>query len=330
MRTALNWIGFFAAFIVTCAVIRSRQCFPSVAGVSEKWQHFEQHRHDYDVLFVGSSRMLEHAISTQFDAKVFQLSGQRVRSFNMACLAMWPPESFWFAGKILDHRPARLRWMFIDIMNIPPRPDPDVMGRRAGYWHDWAHTIMAADAVGGLSVPWHRKWTLWSEHAGYFFDEMTSRGRGAEELSGYLGPKTKRKPPETPPPWKETAGFLAEKRSTWLTGKHLADFARDVAEQRLDFARHPVPPALRRAVSVTAAAVRAAGVEPIFIATPTLDPREHFGDFDEGIRVWRFDHPAEYPALFDPALHYDITHLNEDGARVFTDLLAQRFAEIGR
>lgn len=330
MRAALNSAVFFAALAATCAVIRSHQPFPAVAGVSEKWQHFERHGDDYEVLFVGSSRLFQHVIPQRFDTTVTQLSGGSMRSFNMAYLAMWPPESFRFARQILSRHPTRLRWVFIDLMNIPLHSHRDLMGRRAAWWHDWRHTLIACEVVGDLRAPFYRKWALWTEHASYLFNETTNRGQGAEKLALGFEPRKKRKAPGPAPEWWDTAGFLAEKRSSWLTGERLATYEREVAAQRQHFTRRPVSPALRRAATMLTNDARAAGVEPIFVVTPTTIPEEHFGDFDAGVRVWRFDDPNEYPGLYDPALHYDPTHLNEAGAEVFTDLLARRFAELGR
>ena len=74
--------------------------------------------------------------------------------------------------------------------------------------------------------------------------------------------------------------------------------------------------------------VRAAGVEPILVVAPTVDPRENFRDLPAGVAVWRYHDPSEYPSLYDPVNRYDTAHLNDAGARIFTDLLAERLAEL--
>jgi len=323
LRGLLNIAVFGAALAGVCSVIHRAQPFPPVIGVGEKWEHLTRHKDDYDVLFIGSSRVLQHIVPRQFDAAL----GGRVRSFNFGVRAMWPPESFWLARRILALRPARLRWVFIDLMNIPPHIDDNVMGRRGAYWHDWRHTLISLRAVAETPAPLRRKWALWNEHLGYLTREWTNQGRGAEWIAARLGIGKKAKPAKRAPEWIASEGYLPETQSTMLTSARLEAFQRDVAEQRRNFSRAPVSPALRRAVATLAAEARAAGVQPIFLVTPTIDQREHFGDFDAGVAVWRFDDPNEFPKLYDPALRFDTAHFNEAGARAFTELLAERFGD---
>jgi hypothetical protein len=73
--------------------------------------------------------------------------------------------------------------------------------------------------------------------------------------------------------------------------------------------------------------VKAAGIEPILIIPPSGDPRENFSGLPEGVQVWRYNHPSRYPELYEASRRYDDTHLNHEGAILFTDLLAARFAE---
>ena len=77
--------------------------------------------------------------------------------------------------------------------------------------------------------------------------------------------------------------------------------------------------------------VREAGAEPIFMLPPTVRVEEHLAaGLPPGMTVWEFDDPAQYPRLYLPELHYDPGHLNEAGAHEFTELLAQRLAELAR
>jgi hypothetical protein len=71
-------------------------------------------------------------------------------------------------------------------------------------------------------------------------------------------------------------------------------------------------------------------VEPVLVVMPSQScnrPVEVRLEERLGVTVLRFNRPSEVPALYDPALRFDAGHLSADGARVFTRLLAQRWAQ---
>ena len=74
------------------------------------------------------------------------------------------------------------------------------------------------------------------------------------------------------------------------------------------------------------AAVRARGLEPVFVITPSLNPKENFASLPGSPRLLRLNDPRQYPQLYDPDLYYDPWHFNPRGAALFTRLLAERFA----
>ena len=57
-----------------------------------------------------------------------------------------------------------------------------------------------------------------------------------------------------------------------------------------------------------------------------MTSRQNFTGLPEGVAVWRYDDPNEYPMLSDGENHYDGEHLNHAGARILTSLMAERFA----
>src|SRR4051812_30071776 len=103
-------------FVGTCRGIDRVLPFPAVPAVGPKYRYFAANRDNYDVLFLGSSRFYHQIIPREFDAAVEKLTGQRLRSFNAAYDAVWPPESYYYLRKLLELRPGKLRWVVIDAM----------------------------------------------------------------------------------------------------------------------------------------------------------------------------------------------------------------------
>jgi hypothetical protein len=76
--------------------------------------------------------------------------------------------------------------------------------------------------------------------------------------------------------------------------------------------------------------VRAAGAELILVVFPNFVPNRRLfvGPCQAGWPlVWSFDRPEEFPSLYDPVNRETETHINHFGAQIFTDALAEHFAE---
>lgn len=329
VRTLLNSALFCVALAGTCSAIRAALPFPKVLGVYQKWLYYGKHKDEIDAVFVGSSRMYHSVIPPQFDARVKETTGQTLRTFNFAYDAMWPPESLYMVRQILAMKPKKLRWLFLECLNIYPDLPADARDtRRTAYWHDARHTAMALGAVRDMKFEPLHKWDLATTHCGILLRNWTNQGRGSEWLSFELGVEKRKKDSRWDPPdaWKNDEGYQPED-DTPLAGAELKKFTTAVEMMRKkSFAPKPMLPSLRGAFADILAEIRAAGVEPIVIVTPTILAYENFEGFPPGTTVWRYHDANEYPAMYDPANRRDPTHLNHAGAKIFTDLLAARFA----
>jgi hypothetical protein len=329
-RAALNTAIFIAALVGACSAIRVTLPFPEVIGVYQKWLYFNKHKDSFDVLFLGSSRFYHQVIPKQFDGRVEELCGHKLRTFNFGYDAMWPPESFWMLRKLLASKPAKLRWVFIDCMDIQSKLDERNFGvRRLAYWHDWHHTVMAWKSVIDSPGSSRNKWSYLTGHGTLLMQQWTNQGWGAEWVSYELGVQRRKKASRWEPPegWRDTEGYEVEK-DVRFTGPEREKFVRNVEKLRENFPPRRAKPSFVEAVREIAADVRAAGAQPIFVITPTVDRRENFSGLPADVPVWRYHDVAAYPELYDPENHYDASHLNGSGARIFTELLAKRFTDV--
>jgi len=327
-RTLLNSALFFVALAGTCSAIREALPFPKVSGVYQKWLYYGKNQGDIDALFIGSSRMYHSVIPRQFDARVKEATGQSLRTFNFAYDAMWPPESLYMVRQILAMKPPKLRWIFLECLNIYPDLPPDARAtRRTAYWHDLRHTTMALAAVRDMNYEPLKKWDLSTTHGGILLRNWTNQGRGAEWLTFELGVEKRKKDTRWDPPeaWKNDEGYQPEEDIP-LAGAELKQFTTAVEVRKKSFPPKPMIPSVRGAFADILAEIRAAGIEPIVVITPTILPHENFDGFPPGTTVWRYHDPNEFPAMYDPLNRRDPTHLNHAGAKIFTDLLADRFA----
>jgi len=74
--------------------------------------------------------------------------------------------------------------------------------------------------------------------------------------------------------------------------------------------------------------VREHGAVPIFISNPIVRPRKDLQiAFETGVieNFFPFDDPDSCAVLFNPVSRFDEGHLNSEGAKKYTTLLADRF-----
>jgi hypothetical protein len=321
---------FLAALALVCGGINRRREFPPVHGISQKYFYFAQNRGDFDVLFLGTSRFYHSVIARRFDRQVAAATGRRIRSFNFGYDAMWPPENFYLLRQLLALHPPRLRWVFIECLPMRTTIDANTPSRRVAYWHDAQHTWLTCRAIAGERIRFGEKWSRWSGHTAHLLNQWTNAGLGAEWLTFEFGLEKRKKMVRGLPAkaWEQTEGYSPENET--MGGEILAKFQEAVKNLVQGLPEKRVSRVWREELEKTIREIRAAGAQPVLVLTPATKENENYTGFPADVPLLRFQDPRVFPALFDPANHYDGDHLNDAGAQVLTDLLAARFSELLR
>jgi hypothetical protein len=317
---------FLLALAATSAALTAFAPFPKLGNLWRKYHHLRDHRADYSVIYLGSSRVFHEFIPEQFDAAL-AARGHHLRSFNFGQDGMWPPESFYMLRQILAMKPPQLKWVLIDLMGIKSEIDGNESTLRSVYWHDLRHTWIAwrhALKVNMLGQRTAREkaeavWRhaqLWGQHA-------TGLGQGHEKLEILLKLTDEKKPRPI-----VAGGFEAGGQGP-LRDEMLEDFTRAVNRLKTNPPPKPIQPVLRDALKQVIEDVRAAGAEPIFVVAANIFGAERYNNWPPaGVHVLRFDDPNQYSDLYDPAHRYDSHHLDAAGAQAFTRHLAEQFAGV--
>jgi len=328
-RALVLGLIFAGALAGGCALIHAAMPFPKVLGIYQKWLYFQRNKDKIDVLFLGSSRVYHQVVPKQFDAQVKAATGKEVRSFNAAYDAMWPPESLYNLRQLLAMKPGKLRYVVLECLDIfADLPEEARSTRRTAYWHDWRHTNMAWAGVRDMKGDPLYKWELLNAHGNILFRNWTNQGRGSEWLAYEFGVERRKKASRWDPPegWRDREGYEPEPDEP-ITPKEWDRLKFGADTRAKSFPPSEIKPSLRQAYTEIIAEIRKAGAEPIILGTPTVLPTENFTQLTDGVEIWSYHDPAAYPALFAQENRHDYTHLNDAGAKVFTDLLARRFAE---
>ncbi len=327
--------AYLGSFTATCTLIARFLPFPDVPVVRTKIDYLAAHRHQFDTLFIGSSRVYFQIIPSLFDETTAG-AGRPTRSFNAGVSALRPPEDAFFLERILALHPTQLRYVFVEATAVRTRLE-NLESMRAVYWHDWPRLgVLWRSMIVQLSAqsPDFRL-TIRSEafpdfveHLSLFIRNVTNQGRGAILTDRFF---RRAAPPSA-------ATELGDKMDGWVPvgQRQTMPQAEKVAyEQRVaERLRDPSRPTFADEVSQQElermiVQIERGGAVPIVVVPPTPVKRKFYPDprrMHSAILL-DFADVARFPELFEADQRLDATHLNTRGAQIFSRLLATRFLD---
>jgi hypothetical protein len=332
---------FGAFFAGAAALLRAGIPMPTHFDLDEKRRFFEAHKDEYDVVLVGSSATFRNYVPEVIDAEL-AAEGIEARTFNFGVVGFRSFETDFFIKWILAQRPARLRWMVIEPPSFePPFQYEEIQQDKtelAVHSHTPEGTQLILRSIWLADVPWQKKVRESVRHLKLCGQNLGNIGRGPAVVLQRLAEE-----PEGFPAWlSEGRGFQAvEDRPGFQEPDPAKDPLRDreayrercIAVER----QNRTPTSLERynhvALERQIAAVRAAGVEPIYCMSPIvfLAPEVlSLGKADKLPNLLALHLPQTYRDLFRPEERIDATHYRRVGAEKFSRFFAAKLAEILR
>lgn len=299
--------------------------------------HWEHHRDRYGVAFVGSSRVFR-----QLDPLLFQevcaKRGLELEAYNWGLPGMRTYESMLRVEAILRSKPARLKWLVIEL--LPPSPQSDEANRRSLREIQWHTPYLSALAMRrSLSDPGslaHKRAQL-GLHAYQGAANFLNLGSLGNAWEQWIDPQP------LPQDASDSGFFPLE-----------LDRSPQVRERRLEFqtelgidpdlllgrvrefkaAPKSLPPdeLLEEQMQRLQRQLARAGVQPIFVIVPPLEEwlPQMRGAFEAGLLPNLFDYgdPAEYRSFYaNDELRFDMNHLNDKGLERLTRRFASDFVK---
>ena len=143
-----------AAFGFAAAVRVMHPFVPEVVPVlTGKLAYFEQHKDDYSVLLLGTSRIYRQADPDLFDREVLAQTGKEVRSYNLGLVGLEDNEALKLVDDVLAMKPANVKWVLLE---VDLRTDPgkkNMYTRRSIYWHDAPKTKRMVTRIWAAREP---------------------------------------------------------------------------------------------------------------------------------------------------------------------------------
>lgn len=304
-------------------------------GVAEKLTFFAEHKDQFDTVFLGSSRFY-YAISPKNFDHLTRENGVPTRSFNFGIDGMNPPETFFVLDQILKTEPRNLKWVFIEADNIETKSHLKILGtQRLLYWHDWPRTALVLRKAMNPrpGTKWYERLNrLWSAkrdlilHLGLFQKQFTSVGRAADFVSALIENRPRKSETLLGPDGDgyRLAGAAMGPERAELFRRQLAE---EVSGPRSGF----IDPYAESAYRESAAKIRLAGAQPIFVVAPSIFQSPlRFRQSPPPAPLLVFNDARAYPQLYDAKVRVDEQHLTSEGATEFTRLLAFEFVRATR
>lgn len=332
-------------FLATGALVGSLVPWPEEYGLRSKFEYFAAHKDEFDLVYIGSSRVFRAFDPSAFDAAV-AAEGRPLSSFNLGVGGMLSFEQDFVLQRLLELEPARLRWVFLEGGEWDPDFDYsfNVHSWRSVFWHALPQTLDVLQAVWHDPVAADRRWQIARTHAALFLSKLTNYGMGKEILAAWQGSTVDVRGRSLGT--EELAagrGFEPADVQAQAAGAPLAhediwtdlDFYRQRVEKiAVEAARNEDPPELvrvpARGLRRQLDAARERGVELVYVLPPGLEAApvrwalQRRGDIPA---LFDFNRPERFPQLFEVELRFDPKHLNQRGAQEFSRLLAARFLE---
>ena len=327
------------AFVGTTVVLRSIQGPLKAPTLRAQVEAFLAEKDDIDAVFVGSSRVQRGVSPSVIDERV-STAKHPFRSFNLGIAGMRSFEADWLIRQVLDSKPERLRFLVIEVPDWEPELAPrHDFTERYVEWHDARATWLELRAIWrqGVSI-WRRLELSWralrfflmrsSNYATVYrfnFGEDPVWERlvlGWGQLQGYQ-------------PLDEHVAKGARRRAKFLSNPQLFEAAvarlRKLAEAGPPVAAAALERYDRGSLEDQVRYVDSRGVTPVYLVPPLLYPVADFSALArEGVIPHLIDlkNPLLHPELFDADNRFDREHMNEEGARMMSEKIAEQLAPL--
>jgi hypothetical protein len=312
------------AFVLVCAGLNALLPFPEIDVVSAELRFFQEHRDEFDTVFIGSSR-IHHQVSPAIFDRVMGEAGHPTRTFNFGINGMFPPESGYVLERLLRTKPRHLKWVFIELDELETRRIPKAeASRRSLYWHDWKRTSLMLRKI--LADDHRDARDLFFFHSALFAKNFTNIGRKIDLAwwSSHLG----KKPALPKSLGRDGDGYVPHVKtlSAAEVTAYEAGLERAAAQAEFGFVSASTEQAYRQ----WADEVRKVGATPIFLVPPRTAQIKYGFRPESGLAgtVMLFNDAKAYPQLYLNEVRFDADHLNGTGAEEFTRVVAHNLSRL--
>jgi len=299
-----------------------------------KFTYFSENINSYNAAVFGSSRMYHHFIPNLFDSL---LNDQNLNTFNLAVQSGYNPETYYLYEKFLETiKPNQIKYVFIELQQIN-EIEKYMNTERFFYWLNLKYMLFSYQYILNSNNRNNKTFFLTSYAKNFFyklinfsyFKTMFSSKQTSNNFSetdGYLSlDKFYLDNPNHQNLIKKRQAFLSD--TTTINPKITASLV-ELNNSQLEYYKNEVH--LKKLLEIIETS-KQKGIEVIFVIPPRFFRYEELYALKHYLpktNVVDISNAEKYPLLYQSKYSFDVGHLNNAGAILFTEYLAQEIKNI--
>ncbi|MEH2279367.1 MAG: hypothetical protein V7K40_32440 [Nostoc sp.] len=347
---------FFSSGLLN-TVLPYSKTIQNLGEISVKWQYFTEHKNDYNAIFLGPSTTYFGVVPKVFDEYMTK-EGKTVKSFNFGIAGANVSELDFYLQKILDLKPANLKWIFLDC-SVDLFTNFGSTSAQEIYWHTPRKT------VENFQLIWESSIDNWQVKVPYIYANFQSfiyRWLGLGQLSTFWQERILNLDLSNADPLAKVSedrllqesGYYAidwqnkaEKWQTLFRTNGLDTYLKNLKSEQTKLANLNSENTFKKTSTIYGVKmmenissqiekqqqINNNKLEAIFFIPPILEADSNYSAlykaYDLGYidTLLAFNDVNSFTNLYELNRRIDSAHLNHQGAQEFTLLLASRFTE---
>jgi hypothetical protein len=358
MKKFISRTFIFLLSVFGISLILNQYVYPEINLVPYTWgsdlihkkrTYLVENKEKYNTLFIGSSRIYRQVIPQVFDDSTAELG---IKSFNFGVNWLFAPESFYLLDQLEKMDDLNFRYVFVELSKIRSVDYHNLHTTRIKYWYTLSNYEFAVKAILFSNVSFLEKSFTILVHTISYADNLLNLGFVTEAFDF----RSRNKPPLN---YKELGknldGFYPYGENNMTEGeegepvnkrhdKFLSDttvLSRRIKYSRSQFDKFKESPDMLEKynqyytdeLNRLILNAQKKGTYLIFLISPRLDYKQ----YDEIIPIYHHILPghaieisdaSRYPLLYQAKFSNDETHLNSEGAKIYTGFIAREFKKV--
>lgn len=305
----------------------------NIPVITKKLEFLANHKDEYDVLFLGSSRTYQQVMPSVFDGVMID-SGYSIKSFNMGITALTTPEFYFYLQNILKLNPANLKWIFFEFIDNFNVPSNNLNTTRVIAWHTPKQTLWICHNILKLDLNPLKKIEYIYNHIIPLLYHLLNAGKAANLIRNFIGFPEEIKLDKVSPlgPMKdghvpsEMLDGRIQGRIVFL--KNLESYQKSVEslkEKNINSQNltHSKDKLIKEMIKL----IEDFGYTPLLLKPPSISQEEYLirEVYQKNIQIFKFNDPNKFPEFYEIMTRFDRDHMTKKGSELYTKLLAQKF-----
>lgn len=340
-------IKFLLLLVIVLAITQVVSSFmPFTWGnqrLNTKFHEYSKAPDQYNTVLVGASTTYRHINPSQFDSAVNALRPDlKIKSYNFGIPANRTPQSVYTLYQLMQFKKDNIQYVVVDLSELTKMGVENLHKKEMIFWYNWGNIgeIMHASYESEKSLA--NKIGVPGLHLFSFFEREYMIGMGSSMMEQFAG---KNLQPLSVGPQQngfysldqemhdDPEGDLAQRYDV-LRRQDTINYRTKRCQELWDkyhAAQKNPNTVIEKNLKELISYCEQNDIKIIFMLSQRLGDRYQYllpliNQLPEKNKI-SFANPTEYPMLNRRENLFDLAHLNSDGAKIFTDIFAEKFVE---